>query len=60
MSHSLYGVEYEPVVPEVGQPGPITALVKQTRSLLMGLAFEGEGRTRGLHATLEWLRTVPR
>ncbi len=54
---SRYGSEAEPVFPAVPiAEAPLTALVKALDTLALGLAFEGSGDTRGLHATFRWVR----
>jgi hypothetical protein len=58
VNHSLYGSLVEPVVPAVPiVDSPAAAVLGTLKALDMGIAFEGEGRTRGLHVMVELTRT---
>ncbi len=57
LHHTLYGAEFEPAVPRVPlKNAPATRLLESLETLRMGIAFEGEGRSRGLHIKLGWTR----
>jgi hypothetical protein len=56
-SHSLYGTELRPEYGDVPAPGsPLASLVEALRGFSAHVAFEGEGRSRGLHASVSWRR----
>lgn len=56
-THSIYGSEAEPQFPEIPVAGsPLSELVQSIERLTFGIAFEGEGDFRGLHATASWTR----
>ncbi len=55
VSHSLYGSEVAPKVPELPVEGsPVSAFVRKLDGLRMTLSFDGEGDHRGLKSTLHW------
>lgn len=55
--HPQYGSRAEPALPETLPEGtPLRRLVDTTSKLELGLSFEGQGASRGLHATLSWTR----
>jgi hypothetical protein len=55
LTHSIYGSEVAPVVPEIPVPGaPVGDIAAKLASLRMALAFEGEKAHRALHATAGW------
>ncbi len=56
-THARYGSEIAPAYPPVPVPdAPLTRLVDALARVSAGLAFEGEGDTRGLRVWFEWLR----
>ena len=56
-AHTIYGSEASPKFPAIPVEGsPLSALVQGLESLSLGIAFEGEGDFRGLHATVSWTR----
>lgn len=56
LSHSLYGSALEPALPEVPiADAPVTRVLAALERAAFSLAFEGQGDSRGLHATFEWV-----
>ena len=54
---SIYGSEARPIYPPIPiEDAPVTRLVQSLAHLGMGVAFEGEGKMRGLHVTFDWKR----
>jgi hypothetical protein len=51
VEHSLYGALERPIFPDLPVPdAPATRMLRSLEGLHMGLAFEGEGPSRGLRA----------
>ncbi len=55
VKHSVYGSLAAPIRPEIPLEGsPVKAIFDRLNQLQMGVAIEGEGRHKGLHARLIW------
>lgn len=56
--HAAYGTRFEPTVPESAPAdASLTKLIRSLSALTFGIAFDGEGEARALHAKVGWQRT---